>query len=326
MKAKQFKLEDQVILQLGCVGSQSKISYGTKVPINLCGTQDQIYLNLVNIDRYNCIIGTPFINTYGVCLDFGKHTIHMNRQEINVLSFEEEQQYVDKKKLGRSWGPRPPPREMAPIPIRRISPPNPPTSAWLGTVGSTRVEPALSHFEIAGDVLNDKTVPTLSPNNRKAVKKLIKKPTIGFWASRNISESKRLTQKNICAIGRPWVNTQSLVSSKDPYVPSNIPELQEQWFDRNSDLLSPIPLKLPPFREINHRISLIDDEVRHNYYMPWCPEALQEELWEKITWYVTARWWEIKPIYQATPLLCVPKKNGKLQNSSWCAEKEWQYL
>jgi len=102
MKAKQFKLEDQVILQLGCVGSQSKISYGTKVPINLCGTQDQIYLNLVNIDRYNCIIGTPFINTYGVCLDFGKHTIHMNRQEINVLSFEEEQQYVDKKKLGRS--------------------------------------------------------------------------------------------------------------------------------------------------------------------------------------------------------------------------------
>jgi hypothetical protein len=47
--------------------------------------------------------------------------------------------------------------------------------------------------------------------------------------------------------------------------------------------------------------------------MPQCPEALQEELQEKITQYVTARWWEMKPIYQAVPLLCVPKKSGKLQ-------------
>jgi hypothetical protein len=46
--------------------------------------------------------------------------------------------------------------------------------------------------------------------------------------------------------------------------------------------------------------------------MPQCPKALQEELQEKITWYVTAGWWEMKPVYQATPLLCVPKKNGKL--------------
>jgi hypothetical protein len=45
------------------------------------------------------------MNTYGVCLDFGKRTICMNGQEINVLSFEEERQYVDKKKLGRSQGP-----------------------------------------------------------------------------------------------------------------------------------------------------------------------------------------------------------------------------
>ena len=101
-RAKQIKLEEQVVLQLGCVGSQSKISYGTKVPINLCGVQDQIYLDLVNIDRYDCIIGTPFMNTYGVCLNFGKCTIHMNGQEINALSFKEEQQYVDKKRLGRS--------------------------------------------------------------------------------------------------------------------------------------------------------------------------------------------------------------------------------
>jgi len=229
-KAKQIKLEDQVILQLGCVGSWSKISYGTKVPINLCGIQDQIYLDLVNIYQYNCIIGTPF----------------------------------------------------------------------------------MSRFEITRDISSDKTVPTISPNDRKAIEKLIKKLTIWFWASRNIRESKWSAQKNILSIGRPQANTQSLVNSKDPYVILNIPKLREWWFNRNSNLLGPIPLKLPPFREINHRISLIYNEARHNYYMPRCPKALQEELWEKITRYVTARWWEMKPIYQATPLLCMPKKNRKL--------------
>jgi hypothetical protein len=171
----------------------------------------------------------------------------------------------------------------------------------------------MSRFEISGDISNNKTVPTMSPDDLKAVKKLIKKLTIGFRANRNISKSKWSARKNVTSETRPRVETRSLVNLKDPYVPSNIPKLREQWFDRNSDLLGPIPLKLPPFREINHRISLIDDNARHNYYMPRCPETLQEELQEKITRYVTARWWEIKPVYQATPLLCVPKKNRKLQ-------------
>jgi len=68
------------------------------------------------------------MNMYGVCLNFGRHTICMNGQEIDMLLFDEEQQFVDKKRLGRSQGPRPPPRETAPIPIRRTIPPNPPTS------------------------------------------------------------------------------------------------------------------------------------------------------------------------------------------------------
>src|ERR1700676_1679482 len=182
-----------------------------------------------------------------------------------------------------------------------------------GTADSTRVEPAMSRFEISGDVSNNKTVPTISPDDLKAVEKLIKRPTVGFRANRNVDESKRSTQNNIKIQTRPQVEARDLVDSKDPYVPSNIPKLREQWFDRNSDLLGPIPLELPPFREINHRISLIDDNAKHNYYMPRCPEALQEELREKITRYVTAGWWEMKPVYQAAPLLCVPKTNGKLR-------------
>src|ERR1700683_3027526 len=120
-KAKQIKLEEQVILQLGCVGSHSKISYGTMIPMNLCGITDDVYFDLVNIDRYNCIIGTPFMNTYGVCLDFGNRTIRMNGQEIKLLSLDEEQSFVDKKKNQRSGRQgRSTPRETAPIQVRRL--------------------------------------------------------------------------------------------------------------------------------------------------------------------------------------------------------------
>jgi hypothetical protein len=118
-KAKQIRLEEQVILQLGCVGSRSKISYGTKVPIDLCEIKDDVYFDLVNIDRYDCIIGTPFMNTYGVCLDFGTRTIRVNGKEIKAFSFDEEQAYVDKKHR-KSGGRKPPPRETAPIRAKKI--------------------------------------------------------------------------------------------------------------------------------------------------------------------------------------------------------------
>jgi hypothetical protein len=62
------------------------------------------------------------------------------------------------------------------------------------------------------------------------------------------------------------------------YSPSDISALCKQWFERCSDLLGPILLELPPFREVNHRILLIDENLRYNYHLPRCPEALQEEL------------------------------------------------
>jgi hypothetical protein len=47
--------------------------------------------------------------------------------------------------------------------------------------------------------------------------------------------------------------------------------------------------------------------------MPKCPEALQPKLREKINKYVDAGWWELKPVPQAVPLLCFPKKPDGLR-------------
>ncbi|KAJ7799184.1 hypothetical protein B0H13DRAFT_1557264, partial [Mycena leptocephala] len=68
--APNIKLDDQVTLQLGYVGSRSKINYGTRVPIDFCGIKGHVYFDQVNLDRYDCVIGTPFLNRHGGVVDF----------------------------------------------------------------------------------------------------------------------------------------------------------------------------------------------------------------------------------------------------------------
>ena len=46
--------------------------------------------------------------------------------------------------------------------------------------------------------------------------------------------------------------------------------------------------------------------------MPKCPDALKEELAEKISRYTSAGWWIPATVRQAVPMLCILKKNGKL--------------
>ncbi|KIJ57156.1 hypothetical protein M422DRAFT_125191, partial [Sphaerobolus stellatus SS14] len=68
-----------------------------------------------------------------------------------------------------------------------------------------------------------------------------------------------------------------------------------------------IPLELPPFMEVNHEIKLIDPLKVIRYRPPRCPEALKEQLIDKINQYVTAGWWRQTSTQQAVPMLCLPK-------------------
>lgn len=92
----------------------------------------------------------------------------------------------------------------------------------------------------------------------------------------------------------------------------DIPRLCNAWYESAKDLLGPIPLRLPHFREVNHCIPTIVEGLQYNYHLPRCPEALQEELRAKVDKYTSAGWWEMKAVYQAALLLCVPKKDGRL--------------
>ena len=83
--------------------------------------------------------------------------------------------------------------------------------------------------------------------------------------------------------------------------------------DNITDLISGVPPKVPPFCQINHKINLIDPTKWINYRLPKCPNALEEELAEKISQYTSAGWWVPATVRQAIPMLCVLKKNGKLR-------------
>ena len=79
-----------------------------------------------------------------------------------------------------------------------------------------------------------------------------------------------------------------------------------------TDLVGGIPTKLPPFREVNHEIKLIDPGKQIIYCLPKCPNTLKAELAEKISRYTSPGWWVPTTAQQAVPMLCVLKKSGKL--------------
>ena len=50
-----------------------------------------------------------------------------------------------------------------------------------------------------------------------------------------------------------------LKKNLNEYTYSDIPQLCEEITESYSDLLGPLPLKLPPFHEVSHKIPLIDE-------------------------------------------------------------------
>ncbi|KAJ7747401.1 hypothetical protein DFH07DRAFT_694301, partial [Mycena maculata] len=77
-RAPRITLTEQVTLQLGCVGSRSRINYGTRVPIDFGGLKGHVYFDQVNLDRYDCILGTPLLNRHGGVIDFFRRELHLS--------------------------------------------------------------------------------------------------------------------------------------------------------------------------------------------------------------------------------------------------------
>ena len=56
--------------QLAVMRSKSIINYGTNTTINVNGIESKEYFDVVTIDYYDAILGTPFLKKYEVIINF----------------------------------------------------------------------------------------------------------------------------------------------------------------------------------------------------------------------------------------------------------------
>src|SRR6202030_1870582 len=68
-------LDKPVTLQLGCSGSRSKVNFATTAMINFELVHALTFLDIANLDKYDCILGTPFMTKHKIVLDLGSHEI-----------------------------------------------------------------------------------------------------------------------------------------------------------------------------------------------------------------------------------------------------------
>jgi len=85
VKVKVNTLEDPHVLQLGTVGSRSIIKYGADVPIVVEQVNTMSYVDLANFDRYDMIIGTPWMRKHKVLLDFDTNRVIINGTAIPAI-------------------------------------------------------------------------------------------------------------------------------------------------------------------------------------------------------------------------------------------------
>ncbi|KZT23934.1 hypothetical protein NEOLEDRAFT_1024010, partial [Neolentinus lepideus HHB14362 ss-1] len=65
-----YELKNPMNLQLGTVGSRSKVNYCMDITFTVTGQVLKHYFDVANIDRYNIVIGTPLLRALCVKLDF----------------------------------------------------------------------------------------------------------------------------------------------------------------------------------------------------------------------------------------------------------------
>ena len=107
-------------------------------------------------------------------------------------------------------------------------------------------------------------------------------------------------------------------SSTELLTEADFPRLRKEWLDEYKELTGPIPQVLPPFREINHEIHLIDPDKTYPFRSAKCPDHFLPQMHEKIARYEKSGWWEPGKASSSVPILCVPKKNGKLRTPMDC--------
>lgn len=102
-----IKLENPATLQLGCAGSRSRINYGTRAPVMLGKFGADVYFDIANLDRYDAVLGTPFLRRFGVILDFQTNSVIIDGHAYPAMSRAQVNEVISKRGTGRTIRERP---------------------------------------------------------------------------------------------------------------------------------------------------------------------------------------------------------------------------
>ena len=90
-----YRMDDDILmapdsghtnLQLGTVGSHAKFNFGTTMKTSYGGIDEDVYFDIVNIDRYDANVGTRFMRKHGILLDFERGQVLIRGQSAPTLS------------------------------------------------------------------------------------------------------------------------------------------------------------------------------------------------------------------------------------------------
>ena len=67
---------------MAVTGSKSVINYGVNATIKYEGRESKEYFNIINIDYYDAILGTPFLRKHEVIIDFVNNCLRLKDKII----------------------------------------------------------------------------------------------------------------------------------------------------------------------------------------------------------------------------------------------------
>ena len=81
--AKIDLLDKPIGIQLAVTGSKSVINYGANATIKYKGKESKEYFDIINIDYYDAILGTPFLRKHKVIIDFMNNCLRLKDKIVH---------------------------------------------------------------------------------------------------------------------------------------------------------------------------------------------------------------------------------------------------
>ena len=82
-KIEPFLLDKPIGIQLAVTGSKSVINYGMNATIKCKGKESKEYFDIINIDYYDAILGTPFLRKHKVIINFVNNCLRLKDKIIH---------------------------------------------------------------------------------------------------------------------------------------------------------------------------------------------------------------------------------------------------